>query len=126
MKRSLATVLGLAVVFATSLLATAAQEPKAAKPAEGTPPPSTKRPYDPSRRVPDHFGQIGLTAQQRDSIYKIRGKYQEKIGPLEKQIREINTQMMSECESLLTTTQKELLEQRRKAASEGRRGREAR
>jgi Spy/CpxP family protein refolding chaperone len=122
MKRSLAALCGFAVVFATSLLATA-QEPKRSRPAEGSAPPTAKRPYDSSRRVPDHFGQISLTAEQRESMYKIRGKYQDKIDSLEKQVQEVRAQVLSECEALLTDTQKQLLEHRRKAAAEGRKAR---
>ena len=73
------------------------------------------------RRVPRYFGQIGLTPGQRESIYKIRAKHQQQIDALEKQIAEIQAQMLSECEALLADTQKQFLEQRRHAAVRTRR-----
>ena len=76
-----------------------------------------KRAFDPARRVPDYFGQIGLTPEQREQIYKIRASHYEKIRDLEKQITALNVKMMKECEGLLTETQKKMLEARREAAS---------
>ena len=81
---------------------------------------AARRNVDPSRRVPDFFGQIGLTPEQRESIYKIRGKHQSKIDELERQIDEIQAQMLGECEGVLTETQKQMLAQRRKAVGEAR------
>src|SRR4051812_5732257 len=103
MKRPIAALCGCSIVLATSLLATA-QEPKRTGPAEGSAPPTTKRPSDSSRRVPDHFGQVSLTAEQRESMYKIRAKYQDKIDTLEKQVQEVRAQVVSECEALLSDT----------------------
>jgi len=88
------------------------------------PGPSARRGGDPARRVPDYFGQIGLTPEQREAIYKIRGKHQAKIDELERQIDEIQAQMLVECEGVLTDTQKQMLAQRRKAAGTARRGEE--
>ena len=87
--------------------------------------PETKRTYDPTRRVPDYFGQIGLTPEQRETIYKVRAKHQSQIDALEKQITELQTQMLAECEGVLTDTQKQLLDQRRRAATNGKKASEA-
>ena len=95
-----------------------AQEPNAAK----SDAPAAKRTSDPSRRVPPFFGQIGLTTEQKESIYKIRGKHQAKIDELEKQIDELQAQMLAESESVLTDDQKQMLAQRRKTASTGKKG----
>jgi hypothetical protein len=70
-----------------------------------------------ARRVPQYFGQIGLTPDQRESIYKIQAKHVAKIAALEKQIADARAAMMKECEGVLSDTQKQLLEQRRKAAT---------
>ncbi len=78
---------------------------------------SPKRAFDPARRVPDYFGQIGLTPEQRERIYKIRAKHYEKLRELEKQITALNVQMIKDCEGVLDETQKKLLEARREAAS---------
>ena len=92
-----------------------AQEPKPETP---QPPASTsaavsKRTVDPNRRVPDYFGQIGLTPEQKEAIYKIRAKHAEKIDALKKQIAEAQAAMLAECESQLTDSQKKQLEFRR-------------
>jgi hypothetical protein len=112
--------LGVALVVMLSSWPLPAQEPGASKPAETSGAPSARRVYDPSRRVPNYFGQIGLTSEQRESIYKIRAKHSQKIDELEKQIDAIQAQMMTECESILTDAQKQLLQYRRRAAAEGR------
>ena len=90
-----------------------AQEPATAKPAE----PVVKR-RDAARRVPDYFGQIGLTTEQRASIYSVQGKRYEKIDALEQQIATQKAEMLVECEGTLTEIQKKLLENLRRAASE--------
>jgi Spy/CpxP family protein refolding chaperone len=85
---------------------------------------TAKRAFDPTRRVPDYFGQLGLSEAQRESIYKLRAKHQPKIDELEKQLEDLRGQMVKECESVLTAAQKKLLEERRAGAAEsrGRRG----
>jgi Spy/CpxP family protein refolding chaperone len=87
------------------------QEPKddAAK-AAAAPTPAARRPADPSRRVPNHFGQVGLTPEQRESIYKIRKAHYDKIEALRAQITEAEAKSMTECEAVLTETQRKLLE----------------
>ncbi len=72
---------------------------------------------DPSRRVPNHFGQIGLTIEQREAIYKIRKTHQEKVDALKAQIAEAEAKSMSECESVLNETQRKLLENLRASGS---------
>jgi hypothetical protein len=119
-KRSAMTSIGLAVVIATASLSTFAQDP-AAKKAADKPETTTvvKKKYDPSRRVPDYFGQIGLTIEQRESIYKIRKVHHEKLEVLKKQIVDEDSDAMKKCEVLLTDTQKKLLDHLR---AEGIRG----
>ncbi len=95
-----------------------AQEPSASKAESKTK--TVKRSSDPTRRVPRYFGQLGLTAEQRESIYQIQGKSMPKIEALEKQIEELRAQMVLDCEATLTTAQKQLLEQRRSGLSETR------
>ena len=93
--------------------ATPAQEPAAAKPAE-----PAKKKQDPSRRVPPYFGQIGLTTEQRANIYAIQGKRLDKIEELEQQIAKERAEMIAQCEAVLTDTQKKLLDNLRRAATE--------
>jgi hypothetical protein len=104
---------GAALVL-TGALTLVAQEPPAAKNSEA----SAKRAYDASRRVPAFYGEIGLTPEQRASIYKIRGKHQAKIADLQKQLDAARRDELAECETVLSDTQKQLLEQRRRAAAE--------
>jgi Spy/CpxP family protein refolding chaperone len=101
---------GLALIIAGSL-PLFAQEPKAddAKPAAEKPVAATRK-SDPSRRVPNHFGQVGLTPEQRESIYKIRKAHYEKLEALRAEMAEIESKSMSECEAVLTETQRKLLE----------------
>ncbi len=79
-----------------------------------------KRVMDPTRRVPSHFGQLGLSDVQKQAIYQIRAKHQPKIDALEKQIADLREQMVKECETVLTDTQKKLLEERRVGAADAR------
>jgi Spy/CpxP family protein refolding chaperone len=82
--------------------------------------PGKNAPPDVTHRVPAYFSRLGLTEQQRETIYKIEGKYYPQIQAMEKQEEELRTKMKSECEGVLTPAQKQRLEQQRKAASEAR------
>jgi hypothetical protein len=81
-KRTSAIAVGLVAVFLIGQFPLAAQEPASSKSAA----PVAKK-QDRSRRVPSHFGQIGLTAEQRASIYAIQAKRFEKIDALENRSR---------------------------------------
>jgi hypothetical protein len=89
-------------------------------PAEAQAKKTAKRAPDPTRRVPDYFAQIGLSDDQRESIYKIRAKHQPRIDELEKQLVEARAQMVRDCETVLTETQKKMLNERRAGAAESR------
>ena len=108
-------ILAVSALFVAGVMPILAQEPKP----DGSQAPvkAPKKTYDPSRRVPDYFGQIGLTPEQRESIYKIRAKHTETIDALKKQIAEIQAAMLTECESQLTDVQKKQLEFRRANAA---------
>jgi hypothetical protein len=79
-----------------------------------------KRTMDPTRRVPNYFGQLGLSETQKESIYKIQSKHQPRIDVLERQLEDLRAQMMKECESVLTDAQKKMLTERRTNAAESR------
>jgi hypothetical protein len=102
-----------AMTFVCNTLPLGAQEPKVTPSETKTKPALSKRAFDPSRRVPVYFGQLGLTDEQRETVYKIQAKHYPKIEALEKQIAEIRSQNLSECEGILTPSQKQLLEQKR-------------
>ena len=113
-KRIGAVALGLAAVALPVGLPLAAQEPAGSKSATAP----AKKKQDPSRRVPPYFGQIGLTTEQRASIYGYQAKRNEKIDALEKQIAAEKADLLAECEGVLNETQKKLLDNLRKAAVE--------
>jgi hypothetical protein len=98
----------------------AAQEPGTTQADTKTKTKSAKRAYDPARRVPNFFGQLGLSDAQKDSIYKIQGKHMPQIDALEKQLEELRAQVLKECESVLTGPQKQMLAERRTHATEAR------
>src|SRR4051812_4221468 len=97
------TVIGAFGFVLASLIALplAAQEPTKGKPADTQRPPVEKKVFDASRRVPSHFGQIGLTPEQKEAIYKIRGKNLAQIESLQKQIAQLQCETLTECESVL-------------------------
>jgi hypothetical protein len=69
-KRIGAVSLGLVAVVLMGQLPLVAQEPAPSKPAA----PTARKKQDLSRRVPNYFGQIGLTNEQRASIYSLQAK----------------------------------------------------
>lgn len=111
-KRTCAVALVALALLMIGRLPLAAQEP-ASKTA-----PAAKKKQDPSHRVPSYFGQIGLTTEQRASIYAIQSKRHEKIEALEKQVAAEKAGMLSECEAVLSDTQRKLLENLRRVATE--------
>jgi hypothetical protein len=98
----------------------AAQEPGTTQVDSKTKTKSSKRSYDPARRVPNLFGQLGLSDAQKESIYKIQGQHMPKIDALEKQLDELRAQMVKDCEAVLTGPQKQMLAERRTSAAEAR------
>ena len=123
--RTVSALSAVALIAGLSSFSTLAQDSKKAteksstteKPASTTP--VVKKKSDQSRKVPDNFGKIGLSNEQRESIYKVRQSHQEKIASLKKQIDDIQAKEMAECEALLTDTQKKLLENLRAGSSRG-------
>ena len=113
-KKTSSVFLGLLAIALLGQFPLAAQEPGAPK-ADA---PTAKKKQEPSRRVPPYFGQIGLTAEQRASIYAVQTKHQEKIDALEKQIATEKAAMLAACENVLNETQKKLLDNLRHAAAE--------
>jgi Spy/CpxP family protein refolding chaperone len=113
-KRMIATGLGLALLVGLGTIPLAAQDNAAAEKSgkDGT---RSSAKSQEGRRLPNYFGQIGLSPEQRESIYKIKSKTQEHIDSLEKQLASARADLMRDCESVLTDAQKQLLDQRRHA-----------
>jgi tRNA U34 5-carboxymethylaminomethyl modifying GTPase MnmE/TrmE len=72
-----------------------------------TPPKKARK--KPRGRVPNHYGKLGLSAKQKETIYAIQAKYQEEISALEKQLQELEEKEAEEVSKTLTDEQKESL-----------------
>jgi len=115
--------LGLAAAVALGVLPLAAQEPEAApsRPAaKAADTAAPKKAADPSRRVPNYFGQVGLTTEQKEEIYRVRARHQERIDALQKQLTEARARMMTECEAVLNPSQRQMLDAQRETAAQAR------
>ena len=62
-------------------------------------------------RLPNNYGKIGLSDPQKDKIYSVLKKYNDKIEILEKEIAELKTKRDAEASKVLTTSQVRLLHQ---------------
>lgn len=69
----------------------------------------------PRGRLPNHFGKLGVTEEQRERIYAIQADYNEQIEELLSQIEALRTQRDDEIESILTPGQKLRLQELRDA-----------
>jgi hypothetical protein len=90
-----------------------AQEPSAPKAEEATKPKAGTASVPMLRRVPPNFGQVGLSTEQREEIYRIRGRHQVIFAELRAQMDAAVAKEMAECEATLSESQLKLLEQRR-------------
>ena len=72
-------------------------------------------------RLPNYYGKIGLSGEQRKEIYSIQGKYREQMQPLQKQLRDLRAKQEKEIQTVLTDGQKDelkkLLDEARKKQS---------
>jgi hypothetical protein len=107
------SVLSAGLLVALALPLAAQDEPKA-KSSDTTQPKA--RVVDPTHRLPRFFSQVGLTAEQKDKVYTIRGKYADRMAELRRQMQELTSQEVAECETVLTDSQKKLLTERRDQA----------
>lgn len=70
-------------------------------------------------QLPQNWGQLGLTDEQKQSVYRLQGKYNEEIDVLEAKIKELKSKMSEERSKILTAEQKKRLEEILKAKSGG-------
>ncbi len=68
-----------------------------------------------ARRVPPYFGQVGLSAEQREKIYTIRARHQARIVELKKELQSASVKELAECEAVLNDAQRAQLNERRAA-----------
>lgn len=63
----------------------------------------------PSRRLPNYYGQLDLTDEQKTKVYAVQDKYEGQIDALEKQIEDLKAKRAVESEAVLTADQKKKL-----------------
>ncbi len=107
------------ITLLSSGLHLGAQETSSSR-SQAAKPSASKKGSDPTRRVPRYFGDLGLSEQQRESIYRVQAKHQPKIDDLEKQLENARALLIKDCEKVLTPAQKTALERRRRDAAEKR------
>lgn len=75
-------------------------------------PKSTEKKDEPKAKgfLPQNWGKLGLTENQKQDIYKIQGKYNADIEKLEAQIRDLKSARDKEMKAVLTPEQKKRLE----------------
>jgi phage host-nuclease inhibitor protein Gam len=103
----------VAFSFAASLPAQTQEKSKTAtKSAGNTGVDSTRKAADTSkdakdyRRVPQYFGQVGLSDDQHEKIYSIREKYAIQQAKLEEELASMQDKIMRECEAVLLPEQR--------------------
>lgn len=68
------------------------------------------------RRLPNYYGQIGISDRQRERIYTLQGEYNSQIDDLQSRIDELKAERDAEIEAVLTDAQRNRLEDRREEA----------
>ena len=70
-------------------------------------------------QLPQNWSQLGLTADQKDKVYKLQGKYNADIDKLDAEIKEMKAKLTKERFEILTAEQKKALEDILKKKSGG-------
>ena len=110
--------LGVSMVGVLGILPSLAQDPAGDKPAASPKKEKSAAGSKSSRRVPTLFSKVGLTDEQREKIYDIRGKHQEAIGSLKAKIDDLQAKELAECEGVLLESQKKVLTELRATAKQ--------
>lgn len=76
-------------------------------------------------RLPRHFGQIGLSAEQREQVKAVMDKYAGQIKELEAKINDLKAKREGELHSLLTEAQKKAIEEAKVREEKDREARKA-
>src|SRR5438067_1241857 len=104
--------IGTLSVFSTLLLLALHVQGQDAKEADGAKPTTAtadKKPAAPKGRVPNQFGKLGLTDEQKQKIYDIQARHGADIDKLEKQLADAKAKEMQEIVATLTEPQKKTL-----------------
>lgn len=118
MKRTIPATIVFAALLATLSLPLAnTAEPAASdsKPANNT---NTKKAGP--NRLPNHYGKLGLSDEQREAVYAIQQKYRARIQQLQRQIDELQQQQAFALQDLLTDVQQRQLQSLLRGAEESR------
>lgn len=67
-------------------------------------------------RLPNYYGQIGITQRQRKVIYTIQRRYHGRIAELERRLKALEADRDKKIHNVLTPLQKKLLERRKEEA----------
>ena len=96
--------------------------PGADKPAAGksTKKRATKKRRKARGRVPNYYGQIGLSPEQRKKIYAVQKQYRSQFQDLFKQLRALRAKQQAEIDAVLTPEQIAKLKALRDAAAKKR------
>jgi hypothetical protein len=113
--------LGVTMVALVGVVPSSAQDPEKDKASDGVV--KTVGAVKAYRRVPPYFAKVGLTPEQRERIYAVRGKHQQEIDALKARIDELEATELSECESILLEPQKKMLMDLRASAKPTRKAR---
>jgi Spy/CpxP family protein refolding chaperone len=106
--RRLISATGFALV-ASALLLLPMSYAQDAKKADDAKPAAKKERAEPRGRVPNYYGRLGLSDEQKTKVYAIQDKYDDQIQALQKQIAEIRTKQEAEIAAVLTDSQKKIL-----------------
>lgn len=60
-------------------------------------------------QLPQSWGKLGLSDEQKQKIYRVQGEFRAKIDALEKQIMDLKSAEKKDLEKILTPAQKERL-----------------
>jgi cell division protein ZapA (FtsZ GTPase activity inhibitor) len=70
----------------------------------------------PAGRLPAYYGKVGVSSEQRKKIYSIQAAYKKQIADLQKQIDELKGKQNTEVAAVLTSDQKNKLDEHLAAA----------
>jgi Spy/CpxP family protein refolding chaperone len=98
--------LGVAIL-AVALLGATYQEKEKEKKGDETPPAKVKG------TLPQNFGKLGLSTEQKQKIYRLRAEYRGKIQELEQKIARLRAEQKEAEEAVLTPEQKKKLRELR-------------
>lgn len=80
--------------------------------------PTKKRTF--KGRLPNNYGKIGLSSEQRNEIYGVQAKYRTQLEELQKQIAALKAKQDMEVRAVLNNSQKDALDKLLEAAQKKR------